>query len=597
MILDDIYQIPSALVDSVQWYGDDLYFDLELFELDNDEHDEFWVLNPNRQAQNVWEHDVRHFVNKLPETRKCIVISYNGEWYAKIFKRGWYPYHGYETVNVTKPKLIWTKNPDLDKLMTFENDPFGVYEANRSDMDYKLVWHLDPRVNPLEDKVWAISCEPLGREIKGYKDMGYVMPQIDIEFNEHIPDIGVNVDECYPAFYHLDCGCGWYLDSKHTPDANEEMLVVKFTPRYRKPRAWIPYGIVSPVVHVEYNKDLGELDYDLDYVIPWHDFSFEHVWMLDRKHLHAGEDDIWAFKIRVSNNITGVSVIDYIAPSAIIETNKKLKGMKFDIDYVAPWHDLTYSHIWYMNVDGEKIWAAKLQSAVHTTKVKDMGTIEPRMPERLSVIFISYNEPNAEENWLRVLEKAPHAKRVHGVTGIFNAHQRAAEIADTDMFYVVDGDAWLTDEWKFDFQPSLYDRNCTFIWQSKNPINSLTYGYGGVKLFATSKVKSLKSWGTDITLSVTKKIKIMNTVSNITKFNTSPLNTWKASFRECAKLSLKTDDESKLRLSSWLNPDMNAEHAKWAKQGAEAGVAFAKHNNDISQVNDYNWLETVFINN
>lgn len=600
MILDNIYQLPSYQVKCVEWLGDDLYFDLELFELDRNTHDEFWVLNPEKQDH--WDQDIRHYVTDLPTTKKCIVISYNGQWYAKIFKRGWYPYHGYETVDIIKPKLIWTKNPDLDKLMTFENSPFGTFDPDKWDREYKLIWYIDPRVNPLEDKVWAISCEPLGKVTKGIKDMGYVMPQLDIEFNDHLPNIGIDVDACYPAFYHLDCGCGWYLDSKHTPEASEDMLVLKFTPRYRKPRAWIPYGVVSPDIHIEYNNDLGELDYELDYVIPWHDFTFEHVWMLDRKHLHDGEEDIWAFKIRVSNELEGSKVIDYIAPSAHIETNKKLEGMKFNVDYVIPWHDLTYSHIWYMNVNEEKVWAATLQSVVETEKVKDMGTIEPIMPEKLNVVFISYNEPNAEENWNRVLEKAPYAKRVHGVTGIFNAHQRAAEIADTDMFYVVDGDAWLTDDWEFNFQPTVYDRNCTFIWQSKNPVNDLVYGYGGVKLFSRSKVLNAKKWTKlDFATTVMNKLKVVETVSNISMFNTDEFSAWRSSFRECVKLQqnlLKNPKsiEDNVRLNAWLTKGKDAKFGTYVIEAAHAAVQYANTASakELLYINDVKWLEQRF---
>ena len=34
------------------------------------------------------------------------------------------------------------------------------------------------------------------------------------------------------------------------------------------------------------------------------------------------------------------------------------------------------------------------------------------------IIFISFDEPNADENWKLLKEIAPHAKRVHGVKGI-----------------------------------------------------------------------------------------------------------------------------------------------------------------------------------
>ena len=106
---------------------------------------------------------------------------------------------------------------------------------------------------------------------------------------------------------------------------------------------------------------------------------------------------------------------------------------------------------------------------------------------------------NAEENWKRVLEKAPYAKRVHGVKGIFNAHKAAAYVASTDLFYVVDGDAYLTDQWQFNYQPGLFDRDCLYIWSSKNPVNGLKYANGGVKLLPR---KNFLSGSTDTPLDV-----------------------------------------------------------------------------------------------
>ena len=34
------------------------------------------------------------------------------------------------------------------------------------------------------------------------------------------------------------------------------------------------------------------------------------------------------------------------------------------------------------------------------------------------IIFMSYQEPNADENWQRLVDKFPWARRVHGVKGL-----------------------------------------------------------------------------------------------------------------------------------------------------------------------------------
>ena len=66
------------------------------------------------------------------------------------------------------------------------------------------------------------------------------------------------------------------------------------------------------------------------------------------------------------------------------------------------------------------------------------------------IVFISYQEINAEENWNRLKSRFPMAKRVHGVKGIHNAHITAASKTFTEMIWVVDGDAEVLDSFNFD---------------------------------------------------------------------------------------------------------------------------------------------------
>ena len=655
----DVYKVDLEEIKKIKWQGDTDQYDLALYELGAG-RDEFIIINPWISNPNL-----QYYIYDIPETNKCVFWYHETEWVAKYFTKDWTPgRNNYKEIEIVIPKLAWRKNPDFDRTMIFEDDPFGIFEPTPWDSRYELVWYIDPRFNPLDDKVWAISCKPIGIPTIGVKDMGYVIPQVDIEFNEALPDLNINIDECCPAYYDLEYECAWELDPIHATENDDRLWLVKFTPKYRKPKEWKWYGVISPEYIVEYNPDIGELNYDLDLVIPWHDLGYEHIWMLDNKHLANGEEEIWAFKIKLTDNILGSKLVDYISPAINveynpdvgelnynldlvipwhdlgyehiwmldnkhlangeeeiwafkikltdnilgsklvdyispifkIEYNEDLPNVNYNTDYIIPWHDLQYEHIWYLADSKEKIWTVKLCAVENSKGEKDMGSISLILP-RLDVIFISYHELNAEENWERVLEKAPWANRVDGVEGIFNAHKTAAKLANTDMFFVVDGDAYLTYDWEFDFQPGIFDRDCTYVWKSKNPINNLTYGYGGVKLFNRLSLVKLKKWGTDLTLSAGKKLKVMDRVSNITKFNTSEFNTWRAAFRECAKLAKKTDAESNERLQSWLNPTGTANFADWAKKGAEQGIVFANSQLNINNINDYKWLKQQFINN
>ena len=215
------------------------------------------------------------------------------------------------------------------------------------------------------------------------------------------------------------------------------------------------------------------------------------------------------------------------------------------------------------------------------------------------VFFISYNEPHAEKNWLRVLEKEPDAKRVDGIEGIINAHKRAAELSTTDMFYVVDGDAYLVDDFKFDFQPNIFNTKSVHVWTSQNPVNDLMYGYGGVKLLPKELTLKLDDFCVDMTTSISKNFIILDKVSNITCFNTGEFNTFRSAFRECTKLasgifSKEINLKTQQRLDVWCTQGKDKPYGTWAILGAVAGRQYGKDNaGDIEAINLINNVEFI----
>ena len=58
----------------------------------------------------------------------------------------------------------------------------------------------------------------------------------------------------------------------------------------------------------------------------------------------------------------------------------------------------------------------------------------------LDCIYLSYDEPNKEENWARIKNMIPWAVRVDGIKGSDAAHKAAAEASTTDRFVLIDGD-------------------------------------------------------------------------------------------------------------------------------------------------------------
>lgn len=219
------------------------------------------------------------------------------------------------------------------------------------------------------------------------------------------------------------------------------------------------------------------------------------------------------------------------------------------------------------------------------------------------IIFLSYKERFADLN-LSILKDrfGSCVKNVDGIKGIVNAHFAAADLASTETFFVVDADAQILDNFNFNYTET-NDPKFVKVWLSKNPLNNLIYGYGGVKLFHKSMFKQIPENIIDLSTSIASKgIQVINKISNITEFNTSELNTWRSAFRECAKLNSKSilnqnDNETQYRLNVWTTI-ANGKFSEYCLHGANEGAKFGElcKNNfeDLKSINDYEWLERQF---
>ena len=218
---------------------------------------------------------------------------------------------------------------------------------------------------------------------------------------------------------------------------------------------------------------------------------------------------------------------------------------------------------------------------------------------RYDIIFISYNEPNADENFAKLKARFPYAQRVDGIKGIHQAHIAAARKAFTKMFWVVDADAVILDTFNFDHMVSEYDLENVHVWRSINPVNGLEYGYGGVKLLPKKLTQNMDTTRPDMTTSISTLFKAMPEVSNITAFNTDPYNSWKSAFRECVKLASKTidrqnDNETQVRLDRWctIGADLDVLHG--AQEGREYGLENKDNPEALKLINDFEWLQARF---
>ncbi len=218
------------------------------------------------------------------------------------------------------------------------------------------------------------------------------------------------------------------------------------------------------------------------------------------------------------------------------------------------------------------------------------------------VIYLSYDEPNAEENWADLLNKIPWAKRVHGVKGFDEAHKECARQSETDNFITIDGDNKV-DPLFFD-QDIEINPDWVYSWGGKNHINGLIYGNGGLKLWPKKLVLEMKTHeksDSGIEFCWDLPYYQMNDWYSISYNNTTPFQAFRVGFREGVKLSLhegsRVSDLRRLwhgnvrRLMIWMTVGADITNGIYSIYGARLGFYNSFLSDfDISLVADYDWF-------
>jgi hypothetical protein len=219
------------------------------------------------------------------------------------------------------------------------------------------------------------------------------------------------------------------------------------------------------------------------------------------------------------------------------------------------------------------------------------------------IIFISYDEENAEENWLELQKIYPQAKRVHKIKGIREAHAKASELSSTEFFFTIDGDNRFIENITLSI-PSHLKNNTVYVWRCQNAVNGLIYGYGGLKLWPKAIFeRHLENYG-DHAMSATEHYQVVHQLATQTHFNTSAFSAWKSGFREACKLVLNVkknvDNYSKERLVTWMTTGEEVPYGKYCIQGARQGCVFAwvePENTIFNLINNFENLHNYYAKN
>jgi hypothetical protein len=234
------------------------------------------------------------------------------------------------------------------------------------------------------------------------------------------------------------------------------------------------------------------------------------------------------------------------------------------------------------------------------------------------IIYLSYDEPNAEKNYADLLTKAPWAKRVHGVEGSDAAHKACAELSETDRFITVDGDNIVRPgflEQVLDIPQGSDLESSVISWCGKNEINGLMYGNGGIKCWPKEYVLQMKTHENADPDNVAAQVDFcwdlkyiqQNSCYSDVHNNATPQQAWRAGFREGVKMALdsgaKPTKEQLLkghwknlhRLWIWLMVGADVENGDWAILGARAGLYMTMCTEwDFVNVRDFEYLNNLW---
>lgn len=242
-------------------------------------------------------------------------------------------------------------------------------------------------------------------------------------------------------------------------------------------------------------------------------------------------------------------------------------------------------------------------------------------PKALDMVFVSYDEPDADRNFERIAAHWPKTRRVHGIKGFETAVRTAARMARTDHFMTIDGDTVAIEPAALNEPIELLPerRNCVLSFAARNRLNDLKYCDGGIKIWPRhialnmlthedeeDRQDSTEFWRALCWYRLDRMVSEFDVTA-------TPFHAFRAGFREGAKLASPDGIPARQafpdlplreafarhvwpgnidRLSVWCSVGADIEHGLFAIYGARLGAAMVHFDDwDPRSINDYDEFE------
>jgi hypothetical protein len=231
----------------------------------------------------------------------------------------------------------------------------------------------------------------------------------------------------------------------------------------------------------------------------------------------------------------------------------------------------------------------------------------------IDFVMLSFDEPNADENFADLKTFVPWAKRSHYVKGFDAAHRAAADLSSTDILVTIDADN-IVDPAVLDFKirnPHKRDRFALSL-NGMNYANGLVYGNGSVKVWTKSFIYGMNSHEHCEEAESEKQAvdfcfdqgynSTYDTCYSLTVTNGSEYQSWRSGFREGVKKGIqhkehleKYDSDHHVNTKQSLIWAMVGSDVKYGAIGADAAAAgmalYFGDDIEVTKINDYWWLE------
>lgn len=225
----------------------------------------------------------------------------------------------------------------------------------------------------------------------------------------------------------------------------------------------------------------------------------------------------------------------------------------------------------------------------------------------LDWFFMSYNEPNAENNYSDLINKVPWVKRVDGIKGFDSVHRECGRLSETEWLITVDADTRIYEDF-IDKEVTVYEQSArNLCWASKNFVNGLCYGNGGIKLWHKPFIENMSfhEFGDGVDFCWDRDYRAVNEVHSDVFINGSSEQAFRAGYREGMKLTTlrgqwidvsqwnKLSPVNQRLVRVWCSLGQDVENGIYAILGARLGVIDnIEHKVSNENVSDFDYIKS-----